>query len=252
MISYTDAGEGKAIMFIHAFPTDQRLWEAQKNELKNHFRVVTLDLWGFGASTATDGRARTMSDYAAQVNELLVKLHIDSAIIAGESMGGYIALAFLEHYPQQVDGLILSNTQSIADNEEAKKKREQTAVDVLTNGSTQFVEGFLLKALSPNATEQTKNTLKDIATSQTPTGIASALRGMALREETTHLFAKTEVPILFITSDNDLVIPSQRTREMQALARNSKLVVIPGAGHLTSLEQPKQWNQAVMDFFLAH
>src|SRR5580700_2498072 len=123
-ISYTDIGHGKPIILIHAFPTDRRLFELARNEIEDIFRdskifrIISVDLWGFGQSTATDGQAIHMSDYATEVNQLLDYLKINNAIIGGESMGGYIALAFLEKFPHKVEGLIVSGTQSIADTEE--------------------------------------------------------------------------------------------------------------------------------------
>ena len=114
-ISYNDVGEGKPIVLIHAFPTDQRLWQAQQEGLKANFRVITLDLWGFGQSSSVDGHAIPMSEYADEIKELLDYLKIDRAIIGGESMGGYIALAFLDKYPNLLLGLVLANTQSVAD-----------------------------------------------------------------------------------------------------------------------------------------
>ena len=98
-ISYTEVGEGLPLVLIHAFPTDKRLWTAQQEGLKKHFRVISLDLWGFGESSSVNGGAVSMQEYAEEVKELLKHLHIQKAIIGGESMGGYIALAFLEHYP---------------------------------------------------------------------------------------------------------------------------------------------------------
>ena len=249
VISYTDVGEGKPIVLIHAFPTDQRLWEPQRKGLKQHFRIITLDLWGFGESSQTDGQAVTMIEYAAEIKELLDQLHIQSAIIGGESMGGYIALAFLEQYPEKVDGLILSNTQSIADSDETKKNREASAVDVLDHGTTHLIEGFMIKALSAAASEQTKVLLRAITEAQTPKGIASALRGMSLRNDTSNLFAMTTVPVLLITGEQDIVIPPQRSKDMYDLAKNSTLVSIDNAGHLSNLEQSEQWNQAVIGLF---
>lgn len=68
IISYTDIGTGNPLVLIHAFPTDQRLWQAQQAELKKFFRVITLDLWGFGKSSPADGKAISMTDYAEEVN----------------------------------------------------------------------------------------------------------------------------------------------------------------------------------------
>jgi pimeloyl-ACP methyl ester carboxylesterase len=248
-ISYTDLGLGKPLVLIHAFPTDLRLWNPQQENLKKHFRVISLDLWGFGQSSPVDGQAVTMTDYADEVSHLLDQLQIKKAIIAGESMGGYVALAFLEKYPDRVDGLVLSDTQSISDNDETKAKREATAIDVLENGTSVFINNFLPKALSPNASQQTKLFLRNILESQTATAIASASRGMARREDTSNVLTHSMLPILIITGDQDLLINPDQSRNMHLLARNSRLIILNNAGHLSSLEQPLQWNDAVINMF---
>lgn len=248
-ISYTDVGKGEPLVLIHAFPTDERLWELQRAGLKKNFRVITLDLWGFGKSASVDGRAVTMVDYADEVKQLLDQLHIHKAIIGGESMGGYIALAVFEKYPDSVSGLVLSDTQSIADSFDATSKREATAVDVLEHGTAKLISGFMPKALTPEASEQTSRFLQNILESQSSTAVASALRGMALRTDTSNLLSNTQLPILIITGDQDALISPQQSQNMHQLAKNSKLVTIANAAHLSSLEQPEQWNQAVVDMF---
>lgn len=254
-ISYTNIGHGRPIVLIHAFPTDRRLWEAARIELEDIFhdsrifRVISVDLWGFGQSSPTNGQAVTMSDYADEVKELLDYLNIDSAVIGGESMGGYVALAFLDKYPKQVEGLILSNTQSIADTQEIKAKREAAAIDVIEHGTEKFTNDFMAKALSPDAPEKTKMFLKYILGQQDKMAIASALRGMALRNDTSNLLANSSLPILILSGENDMLISPQQSQNMHALAKNSKLVVIPKAGHLSSLEQPHTWIWSVVDMF---
>ncbi len=243
--SYTDVGNGKAIVLIHAFPTDQRLWQPQQQILKSHYRVITLDLPGFGKAETTDGSAITMTEYADQVKQLLTRLQINKAIIGGESMGGYIALAFLQKYPESVEGLILSDTQAIADTAEMKEKREASARDVLEHGTTNLVNSFMARALSNTASDETKNYLRTIVKEQSTTGIASALRGMALRHDTSDALAKTSIPVLIMYGEQDTLISTQESDNMHALAKNSQLFIIKDAGHLSSLEQPQQWNAAV-------
>ncbi len=248
-ISYTDVGSGTPLVLIHAFPTDQRLWDLQREKLKQYFRVITLDLPGFGKSSTVNGQAVQMSEYAEDVKTLLDHLHIQNAIVGGESMGGYIALAYLQQYPDSVDGLILSDTQAIADTEESKVKREATAVDVLAHGTTTLVAGFMPKALTAHAPQQTREQLQKILLEQKPTAVASALRGMALRSDTSTLLAETHLPILIITGDQDALITPQQSQNMHQLAKNSKLITVTDAAHLSNLEQPEQWNQAVVDMF---
>lgn len=255
-ISYTDVGHGRPVVLIHAFPTDKRLFElaSQELELVNDskiFRLISVDLWGFGQSSSAfaNGQAITMSDYANEINQLLDYLKIKSAVIGGESMGGYVALAFLERFPNKVEGLILSSTQSIADGEETKAKREAMAVDVVQNGTENLINDFIPKALSSNASQKTKIYLKYILEKQDKMAVASALRGMALRSDTSHLLVKVSLPILIIAGEEDLLISPEQSRNMHALAKNSKLVIIPNAGHLVSMEQPHKWMWEVVDMF---
>ncbi|STX81371.1 alpha/beta hydrolase [Legionella busanensis] len=248
-ISYNDIGEGKSLVLIHAFPTDKRLWSLQEKGLAKKFRVISLDLWGFGESSSVDGSTISMTDYAEEVHQLLHYLHIEKAIIGGESMGGYIALAFLEKYPSQVEGLILSNTQANEDDLDTKASREKLAAEIIKKGSDSFVKNFLTKALSPKAAEDTKAYLSHILVSQKPAALASALRGMSIRNKMFHVLANSDIPILIITSDQDIVISSQKSEEMHAITKNSQLITISNAGHLSNLEQPEQWNNAVINAF---
>jgi len=247
-ISYIDVGDGQPLILIHAFPTDARLWEPQRKGLQQNFRVITPDLSGFGESSPVDGHAITMAEYADQVKQLLDQLNISKAIIGGESMGGYIALAFLKKYPDRIDGLVLSNTQSFDDSEETKAKREAGAIDVLKNGTAKLIDDFMPKALSPHASDETRLTLRNILQSQSPTAIASALRGMALREDTSGVLARAQVPILIITGDQDSLIPPEQSLHMHHLAKNSLLAYIHAA-HLSSLERPEDWNDTVTFWF---
>ena len=175
--------------------------------------------------------------------------HIQKAIIGGESMGGYVALAFLKQYPERVSGLILSDTQAIADSDEAREKRELSAQDILKNGSAGFINAFMSKALSAHASEESRIYLKSIMDKQPETAMASALRGMGQREDLSYVLAQTSLPVLIITGGDDVVISPKQSDEMRKLAVNSKLVTIENAGHLSSLENPDIWNKAVNEYF---
>jgi pimeloyl-ACP methyl ester carboxylesterase len=248
---YTDEGTGEALVLIHAFPFDHQLWRPQRAKLKKHFRVITVDLWGFGQSgpLTEDGTAVSMAIYADEVKKLLDTLKIKKAIIAGESMGGYVSLAFLKKYPQYVSGLVLSDTQAIADTIEQQVKRETAALDILMNGPDKFIQAFLPKALSDNALLATRFYTRKMMVTQSGKSMASALRGMALREDNSAALLQTNVPVLILAGDQDAVISVEQSKHMHHLARNSRLELIKNAGHLSNLEQPQQWNNAVMDMF---
>ena len=119
-IEYDDIGNGVPLLLIHGFPLDRTLWRTQIARLSQLYRVVAPDLRGFGHSSETDGEAVAMDQYAADLKALLDSVNVKQVVVAGISMGGYIALAFLAQYADRVKGLILANTRAIADTDEAK------------------------------------------------------------------------------------------------------------------------------------
>lgn len=250
-IFYTDTGHGKPLVLIHAFPFDHHLWDPQRAGLSKNFRVITLDLWGLGTTETPhkDGVAITMNDYADEVKEVLDNLHIKKAIIGGESMGGYVSLAFLKNYPDRVSGLILSDTQSIADTDEQRNKREAAAVDILEHGADNFIQSFLPKTLSSHAPAQLRFYVRKMMYEQPCYSLASALRGMGVRDDHTPVLTETSLPILILSGDEDVVISPEQSEKMHKIAKNSQYVVIKKSGHLANLEQSAQWNSAVLQMF---
>jgi pimeloyl-ACP methyl ester carboxylesterase len=250
-IAYSDVGTGKPLVLIHAWPADQRLWKPQQEGLKNHFRVISVDLWGFGQSASPPSKIYTMEMYADEIKQLLDQLHIQQAIIGGESMGGYVSLAFLKKYPERVSGLILADTQAIADTPEQVENRKKQAASILADGPATHIRNFMPKALSPYATEETRIYLQGLFEAQTAEAMSASLLGIAYREDNTFLLSKTNVPVLIISGELDTLISPEQSKNMHALAKNSRLVLLSKAGHIANLEKPLEWNQAVIDRFAA-
>src|ERR1700754_2860763 len=113
-IDYRDQGSGEPVIFIHAFPLGQTMWEEQLAALKYHCRAVTLDLRGFGGSGVPD-QPCAMEQMATDVRGLMATLDIERATLVGLSMGGYVALAFYREYPDAVRALVLADTRASAD-----------------------------------------------------------------------------------------------------------------------------------------
>ena len=141
-ITYRDEGSGLPLIFLHAFPLNQTMWDDQSSELKKHCRVVTLDLRGFGQSSAPPGRF-SMDQMAADVRGLMSVLDIEKAVLVGLSMGGYIALAFYRNYPEAVRALVLADTRASADTHEARLRRLKSAEKVKTAGSKAIADDMV-------------------------------------------------------------------------------------------------------------
>lgn len=251
---HDDLGEGPPLLLIHAYPLDGRLWTDQRHVLSRVARVLIPDCRGFGRS-ASFGQAASLDDHAADMARLLAEKQIDRAVLCGVSMGGYIALSFLEQFPARVAGLILCNTRSQADTPEGRATRLKTAEQVMTEGVGTMVSGLPEKMLSevtrrdcPEVGERLLEQMQQ----QSPDALAAAQRAMAARPDRTSLLAELRIPALVIAGENDPLIPRADVEAMvAAMPAGTRLVTIPDTAHLANLERPAAFNEEVIRFMTA-
>jgi len=235
---------------IHGFPLDHSMWQPNLETLGSVAQVLAPDLLAF--ETDEDVPAvLTMEHLANQLKEQLDAKGIHRTVLCGLSMGGYVALAFLERWPERVAGLILCNTRSTGDTEEGKQGREATALDALAKGSAVIARAMVPKLLSEHTRStapELANTVEAMIARQRPEAIAAASRGMALRPDRTTVLHRTDTPTLIITSENDALMPLPTSQAMADASAHSTLVVLPHAGHLSNMEAAEGFNKAVTDF----
>lgn len=248
-LSYVDRGAGIPILFVHGFPLDGTLWQPQVDSLSDEYRVIVPDLRGFGGSTVS--RAMTMEQYADDLRVILDELRIDGVVLAGLSMGGYVALAFCRLAPNRLRGLVLADTRPQADSDEARANRTATARQVMEDGAAALADSMLEKLLSPATFENQPdlvNTVRDTMARQSVSGIVAALYGMAERSDSRPMLGDISVPTLVVVGAHDVITPVAEAASMVETIPGSELVVIPDAGHLSNLEQPQVFNRAVREF----
>ena len=238
------------LLLIHGFPLDHSLWQPNLEALGSVAHLLAPDLLAFGTAEEVPA-VLTMEHLANQLKEQLDAKGIQRTVLCGLSMGGYVALAFLERWPERVAGLILCNTRSTGDTEEGKQGREATALDALAKGSAVIARAMVPKLLS----EHTRSTAPELAHTveamiarQRPEAIAAASRGMALRPDRTSILRASDTPTLIITSEHDALMPLPTSQAMADASAHSTLVVLPHAGHLSNMEAPEGFNKAVTDF----
>jgi len=249
-LAYTDEGRGPAVVFLHGFPFDRTMWRGQVERLSPDFRVIAPDLRGHGGTTHTREPA-TMEDMAEDVIALLDELNVPRAVVCGLSMGGYVALALYRAHPSRVRALVLADTRAKADNEEARRAREENAQRALAEGMQPIVESMLPKLLSQRTREGEPEVVARVCEMMSgviPEGAAAALRGMALRRDQTDLLSKLDVPVLIIVGSEDAVTPPSEAEAMHALIEGSRLRVIEGAGHVSNVERPEEFDRALAEF----
>jgi 3-oxoadipate enol-lactonase len=251
-ISVNDSGSGFPLVLLHGFPLDHTMWEHQISRFSTTYRVVAIDLRGFGKTPAKSGTV-AMSEFAEDVAAVIQRLELGSVVLCGLSMGGYIAFAFQERYRTLLKGLILCDTRALADAPEAAKARRVTAERVLKEG-TSFLADTMLPKLFAEKTALTQPEIVDqtrrVIEAASRTGVAAAARGMAERKDYTNELGGIEVPTLVIVGESDAISPVEEMTSIATRLPQAELQVIPNAGHMAPLENPAAVN-SVIDAFLS-
>ncbi len=251
-LAYDDHGIGLPVLFLHAFPLNRRMWEGEITALlgEGRYRLVAPDWRGFGESDITTGIS-TMELFADDVAGLMNLLGIQTAVLCALSMGGYASFAFLRKYPRRVAGLILADTRPGADTPEAQANRENVAHIAETQGTGAIADLQLPRLISAYTRQnhpEVESRIRQMINAATPQGIAAASRGMAQRVDSTDLLAGITCPTLVIAGEQDALTPPSVAWDYASHIPGAQFVTIPLAGHLSNLEQPEAFLQAIDGF----
>lgn len=238
------------LVLLHGFPLDHRMWDDVVDLLPGDRTVLALDLPGLGASPSGEDVADAFGAPATPSLEIvsdavaatLRAAGVERAVVAGLSMGGYVAMALVERHPDLVAGLGLLDTKSTADDDAARANRLRIADTVLAEGEVDAVLGMrrtLLgetsQALRPDLVERLELWIR----SQGPAGVAWSQRAMAARPDRTQVLAGFGGPALVLVGAEDEVTPLVAARHLEAALPAAELVVVPRAGHMSSIESPE-------------
>jgi pimeloyl-ACP methyl ester carboxylesterase len=250
-MAWDDNGSGPAVCLIHGFPLDRRMWVPQVMALASAgYRVITPDLRGFGESNPPDG-PYAMDIFADDLAALLCHLGIGRAVVGGMSMGGYVLLNMLERHPERVAAACFIVTRSGADDEAGKERRLNLASEVMISGpgivADQF-EKILFATKTAKARPELVAEVYGWMMEKDARGVAGGLLAMRERKDYTVLLKGFHLPALVIGAEEDQAVPADNARILAAGLPQGRLFIIPGAGHLANLEQPKVFNNCLLEF----
>jgi 3-oxoadipate enol-lactonase len=249
---YTEEGpaNGLPVVFLHGFPFNHTMWLEQLRAINGFCRAVAYDVKGHGMSDVGDGQY-SVEAHADDLLALLDALHIEKTVIAGLSMGGYIALRALEKNPERFLAAVLCDTRSEADTDKAREGRFAGIRTVKREGSAVFADNFVKAIFSEASFSKKPDAVRRIhrmIEATPPLSIAGTLLALASRTDTTASLDHIQVPTLILVGENDAVTPVEAARKMHERIRGSELHVIPGAGHMSNLENPEAFNDRLIPF----
>jgi pimeloyl-ACP methyl ester carboxylesterase len=249
-LHYRDEGHGNVVVMLHGYLESMNIWGSFKDELSRYYRVVTIDLPGFGKSD-TVCATHTMEIMADGVELILNHLNIGRAVIVGHSMGGYVTLAFTEIFPEKTAGYCLFHSHGFADSEEKKTLREREIELVESGKKMQIFKINIPRAFANDNLHRFSDEVKrsgEIALSTAENGIVCALKGMKVRPDRRKVLMESSVPVLIIAGRKDNYIPFSIYEQHFDLAPKTDILILENSGHMGFIEEKEKSLEGVMKF----
>lgn len=250
-ISYDNAGSGRPLVLLHAFPLTYEMWRDQIREFSPDYQIIAPDARGFGESTQFAGEP-SLEIVARDVNALLDKLNVTQPIIlCGLSMGGYTALEFVRQFPDRLAGLILADTRADADSDEAKTARDEMIEFAQSHTGEEVAEKMLPKLLGQTTREHNLAVaarVRELALGLTGHNAANMIRALKNRRDSTDVLAEIKVPTLVVGGTEDEICPPEIMGAMAAQISGARHETIREAGHLSNLEAPESFNAVAREW----
>jgi len=235
------------VVFLHAFPLNPDMWDGQISALSPR-KTLAPAFPGFGDRAPGEP---SLKAFARTILMDLDSAGISSAVFVGLSMGGYVALQLFDMAPERFAGLVLADTRAGADTEEGRAKRTEQAARIRNEGIDWLPDALLTALLGDTTLEErgsVVNEVRGMMEAAQGEGVARALEAMRERPDSTSLLPRIEVPTLVVCGEEDTLTPVEEARGMAQEVPGGRLVVLEEAGHLSNLETPKAFNEALVGF----
>lgn len=253
-LSKSSASAKIAVVFVHGFPFDKSIWKDQLEELPAGIRGIAYDIRGFGESS-TEHHFLSVDLFARDLIAFIDSLQMETCVLCGISMGGYIALRAVEIGSSKVGGLILCDTNSMSDNNESKLKRFKSIEQILSGQKVEFTEGFI-KNVFYDVTLAEKpeivQFLRKVIMSAPDKTICATQLALASRTDTSVSLKKITLPALIVRGEYDKIISIEQSNQLAAGISNSEHVTISKSAHLPNLENPGDFNSSINSFLSKH
>jgi pimeloyl-ACP methyl ester carboxylesterase len=249
-IHYRTTGSGPWVVLLHGFLESIEIWDDFSRQLEKDFSVLMIDLPGHGRSGLVDD-IHMMGLMAESVEAVLDYLKIESFVVCGHSMGGYVSLKIAETRQRQVRGVVLFHSHAAPDDDLAKENRRRT-INIVKLNRTNFIHQFI-PDLFAEENQQRLNpeieALRNRAASTSGKSVVAALHGMMEREGSLDFLMSTDLPVLFVIGKNDSRMPYNKLMAQAMLPTHAEIILLDKVAHMGFLEAPEKIFPVVIDFF---
>ena len=238
------------LVFLHGFCESTKVWEEFVKPLEQKFRIILLDLPGFGENIQNI-QSYSMESMADYVKQQLDELGVKKCILIGHSMGGYVSMAFAEKYEKMLSGLCLFHSSALPDTDEKKENRNKTIEFVEKHGVDKFMQSFVEPLFFADNRKKLRHEIDlmiEIGKATPKESITGGLAAMRDRPDRTDVLKKIKCPVLFIFGKEDGAVPLEKALEQCHLPHNSMVNFIAKTGHMGMFERTYETRKAIEKF----
>jgi 3-oxoadipate enol-lactonase len=246
-LAFDDAGSGPAVVLIHGHPFNRSMWAPQLAAFRDRYRVIVPDLRGYGESPVTPGVV-TMAELAADIRGLLDHLGVETAAVAGLSMGGLVLMELAAAEPDRWWALCFIATTAQPPSPQDAAARLDMARTAEEQGMGPVAEVMGPRLFGPHPGEALTARITDMMLATDPRGAAAALRGRAQRPDYRPVLRSLRTSSFVCTGDSDSYSTAEVTSELVGCLRDPEVVLLKDTGHLPNLEQPYAFNDRLLAF----
>lgn len=233
-INFQERGQGSPIILLHGFPMDSSIWDAFAEELSKDFKVITIDLPGFGGSPILEAPF-SLDEVGEKIYGWLLDNHLTNSVLIGHSLGGYVALAMVDRNPEKFAGLGLFHSTAYPDSDERKQSRTKVLDFIAKNGVLAFTSNFI-PPLFFDRGHSAIDKVRAIAVQSTTETVKGYTIAMRERPDRINVLKKFEKPVLFISGEKDAGIPPETILEQSSLTKQPVVYVLEKNAHMAMFE----------------
>ncbi|WP_234737060.1 alpha/beta fold hydrolase [Tellurirhabdus bombi] len=232
------------LVLIHGHGVDSSVWDDVVAQLAGEYSIIKPDF-------SRLSEHETIEAYAERLYSLLQGAQVNSCVVIGHSMGGYIALAFAEQHPEMILGLGLFHSTAFADDESKKEKRQSDVKALEEQGSKVFIEKVMPNMLGDSykkSKQEATDVLIEKFSNLPAEALAAGVKAIAGRPDRTGVLKNASFPVLIIAGREDSVIPFEKSEALFDLPQNARPVVLETSGHLGMIEAPEEAVKIIRKF----
>lgn len=255
-LSYLDIGEGYPVLFGHSYLWNAAMWEPQIHVLSKHYRCIVPELWAHGCAGNPDTSPYSLETLAEDYWQLMQSLNLNQFAVVGLSVGDMWATQMALNHKEAISALVVMDS-FVGTEPTLPQQYYFSLMDAMEQAGSipqPIKEAVTPFFFAPETLENNKELVSyfhKILDSYSPEqikGILSIGRGIFARKSYMERLNEITAPTLIMTGEFDKPRPPQEGKLMADAIPGAKLEIIPGAGHISNLEEPKFVTEKLKEF----